>query len=621
MKKQKKSNPKQKDLKAFSSRLVYVLIAVFGFILYSPSLKYEWALDDLSAIKENYVTKKGFAGISTHLTESYRYGYWNSKGTLYRPLPLVLFAAEWGIAPDSPGIHHFFNVLLYALLCLLIYIFLVALLKSQFWSFLITILFVVHPVHVEVVANIKSRDEILSMLFGIFALYSWWKYLGPKKMMNLLLALFSLSLAMFSKESSITFFALFPVLSIIKHKGFNQKELLQTLLFVIPILVYLFVRSKILGDSGIEGLQSSPLDNLLFAAVNSGQTLAAKATAILILGKYAITQLIPFQLGSDFGFNQIPIVGFSDWRVLLSFIFHAGLIFIVFKFWKKNWWLSFGAFFYLATISIFSNLVIYIGSSYGERFLFIPSLGFIIMGIALLRSFVEKNGTPIKAIRWNQQTKIPILLTAAFAIFFTYKTLTRMPAWENSYTLYSTDILTAPNSAKLNYHFGLENAKQGRDTKNANEKQKVNSIAKKHFEKAIAVYPKYSDAYSQLGLLSYRTGDNQSALNHYKKALEINPKKSLVYSNMGIIYFNAGKLNEAEAVYKKALELDPRFADAYQNLGAVYARQKKFDLAIANFEKGLSFDPNNKNLNFYMGSALKDAGRAGESGPYLRKAK
>jgi len=619
-----KGKPKRKHQKPAKVQRPWkylIALGLIAFLLYSPSIQYEWALDDASAISENFVTKKGFAGIKTHLSESYRFGYWTSEATLYRPISLIMFAIEWQLSPDNPTIHHFVNVLMYALLAMFAFLLLARITKSKFWAFLITILFVVHPVHVEAVANIKSRDEIMALLFGVIALNQWMKYLDKKHLNTLLLGIGAYLLAMFSKESSITLLAIFPAISFLFYREKFQSHLMPLLSFLAPVGFYLLVRMQVLESLGAGGLESSPLDNLLFAAKNAGDGVGALATAILILGKYLLALIFPINLGSDFGFNQIPIVGFSDWRVLLSIIIHGGLIYIIFKYWKKYPLLVFGAFFYIATMSIFSNVIIAIGSSYGERFLFGPSLGFILMAVAALRIWVEKKQGSLTSLEWSSKTQLPILACGIFGLFFIGKTIQRMPAWMNSMTLYEADIKTAPNSAKLNYHYGLENAKAGRDAKNPQQKQSFNGLAKKHFDKAISVYPNYADAYAQLGLLSFRSGDSNKAMQHYQKSLSISPTKSLVYSNMGIIYFNAGKLKEAEEVYLKALQLNPKFADGYQNLGAVYARQKRFDLAIQNFRKGLTYDPDNKTLNFYLGSALRDSGKASEGAQYLEKAK
>ena len=191
-----------------------ILLSCIAFVIYVNTFNHDYALDDASAISANYVTKQGISGIPTLFKEHYRFGYWNSPGTLYRPIPLAMFAIEWQIAPDSPGFYHFMNVLLYALTAFILFLTLCKMIPkySPALPFLTTLLFITHPVHVEVVANIKSRDEILSFLFCIFAVYFLWKYLKFENKKWLAFSLFSYLLAMFSIENAITFLAIFPLL-------------------------------------------------------------------------------------------------------------------------------------------------------------------------------------------------------------------------------------------------------------------------------------------------------------------------------------------------------------------------------------------------------------------------
>ena len=116
--KKSNSNSKVKNSSKYSLKKylpLALITTVLGFLLYCNTFQHDWALDDYSVIKENWVTQQGFGGIGTHLTHSYRHGYGTGFGTLYRPLSPVMFAMEWGIAPDSPGFMHFVNALFYAL--------------------------------------------------------------------------------------------------------------------------------------------------------------------------------------------------------------------------------------------------------------------------------------------------------------------------------------------------------------------------------------------------------------------------------------------------------------------------------------------------------------------------
>ena len=149
----------------------FILPGIIGFLLFANTLGHQWCLDDYSVIVDNWVTQKGAAGISDHLTHDYRYGYWNSQGDLYRPLSLILFSLEWSFFGNNPFPGHLINVLLYSFLCIFFGMALYKWSRSATFSMIASLLFAVHPVHTEVVANIKSRDELLAMFFLIL---TWW---------------------------------------------------------------------------------------------------------------------------------------------------------------------------------------------------------------------------------------------------------------------------------------------------------------------------------------------------------------------------------------------------------------------------------------------------------------
>ncbi len=617
-KKKQKAKIKKEPNKATQSNnknwIWGLAIALLGFLIYANTLGHDFALDDFSAIKDNYVTKQGVSGIPTIWQEHYRFGYWNSVGELYRPLPLTMFAIEWEIVPDTPAIHHFVNVFLYALTGLLLFLLLSKILesKSQLIAFLATILFIAHPVHTEIVANIKSRDEILAFLFFLITLHLIWSYIYRHKTSYLILGSLSYGLALFSKESAITFLALFPLIIYFFSPTTWKRIGVVTTALLFPAVLFLIVRSQVLSGFVTGGKVNSVLDNLLVAI---DQPIDRMATTILLLGKYLWTMVFPHPLGSDVGYNQIPATNFGDWRVLLSLVAHLGMIGVaIWGFKKKHIW-SFCALFYGISFSIFSNVFVEIGSSFGERFLYIPLLGFTLaLAYGLQQVFPAKGQGLLKANKWA------LMIGGALVVLYSIKTIDRNSAWKDSFTLYATDIQTAPNSAKLNYHYGLEASKKGQMEPNVTSKQQYFKTAKMAFNKAIALYPTYGDAYGQLGLTLYREGKEQEALKNYEQSVKYKTNNALVYSNMGIIYFQKKQLDKAKEVYLKAVSIDPRFVDARRNLGAVYAMQSNFPKAIEQFREALKYAPNDATINHYLGSAYRDSGNASAGRPYLEKA-
>src|SRR5665213_1861894 len=171
-----------------------IIIAIFSFVLYAQSISFRYAYDDGPMIKENKFTVQGFKGIPDILKNDYWAGWnKNSRTPEYRPASLIMFATEWALFPDNPHIGHLVNILLYSLSCWVLYLLLCKLFEKQnlIFPFIITLLFAAHPIHTEVVDNIKSRDELLCFLFFLITSNLLFNYIKTNSIKTLILSLIS----------------------------------------------------------------------------------------------------------------------------------------------------------------------------------------------------------------------------------------------------------------------------------------------------------------------------------------------------------------------------------------------------------------------------------------------
>ena len=190
------------------------LILALCILLYANTIQNGYVLDDKAAITQNTLVKKGISSIPELFKTSYWYGLTGyNDDAAYRPVSLIMFAAEWQLFPDNPHISHLVNILIYGLICVLLFELLIGLFPS--WPMILkliaVLLFAAHPVHTEVVANIKSRDELMALLFSIYAFLLALKFSKEGRLVNLILIPVALILAMFSKESAFTMVALLPL--------------------------------------------------------------------------------------------------------------------------------------------------------------------------------------------------------------------------------------------------------------------------------------------------------------------------------------------------------------------------------------------------------------------------
>lgn len=600
-----------------------VLSFATAFILYANTFNHGWVLDDYGVLADNWVVKSGTDGISTILTTTYRYGINHLTDNLYRPLSQIMFAIEWEISPENPGFHHIINVLFYALSCGLLFVFLFRLLKNvhPFIPLAIALLYAVHPVHTEVVANIKSRDEIMSFFFVIITGLLLLDYFEKNTFTKLLAAGVAFGLSMFSKEGGITMVVLFPLMGWYFYQADWKKMGATLAALIIPSLIYISIRQKIISEYSTSDV-ISVVDNLLVEAKDPGTRLAS---AIMLMGKYLLLLFVPYQLVCDYSYNQIPLVGLGSPYFLLSLLAHGFLAFIAIREFKSRSLLSFGIIFYFVTMSLYSNLVITIGTSFGERLLFQPSLGFCIAAIAGLdRIFKLKNHQINSFMQWVMPRKSFTVILAVILLLMSVKTVVRAAEWESQLKLFGADVQRSPNSAHMRLYWGLalrdEALRFKEEDNNLPEYEKWMRKALKEFEKGIEIYPEYAECMDQAGLAHYRLGNKEKAQYYYEETIKRIPDRPVTLSNLGTLYFEKGDYPKALELYEKSVSLDERYADGWFNLGSTYGMMMQYEKAIAAYEKCIALDDEYAKAYYYMAMTYEFMNQPEKAKPHYDRA-
>jgi hypothetical protein len=387
----------------YNKAFVSLLIMMLSFGLYYKTLDYGYAQDDAIVITDNKFTKDGISGISGILGNDTFYGFFKKEGKArlvdggrYRPLTLVFFAMGWEVFGEKEGIpldknpqsakyFHFFTVLFYGLTGIVLYLLFIKMLRPSkgenfafFVSFVATLLFISHPIHTEVVANIKGQDEIVALLGSLVAIYFSLKAYYEKNIVFTVLAGFAFFLALLAKENPITFLAVLPLTYFVFTKAKTNEILIQTIPFFIAGVVFLMLRYKALEGNGF-GEESIELMNNPFLKIENGKYVAYSggekiATIFFTLGQYIKLLFFPNPLTHDYYPYHVATMNFGDWRVILSFLMYIGLgIYALIGILKKDI-VAFGIAFYMITLSIVSNIVFPVGTNMAERFMFMPSV-------------------------------------------------------------------------------------------------------------------------------------------------------------------------------------------------------------------------------------------------------
>ena len=382
----------------------HFIFILFAFLLYGNTLTYDYTLDDLIVIKDNAFTVKGFSGIHDIFGYDSFTGFFGKEkklvvGGRYRPLSIATFAAEYAfVGGFSPFLSHFINILLYAFTGILIFLILqkfLAKYKSSHWAlsmpFVIAMLFLAHPVHTEVVANIKGRDEILALLLSLLSLWFMLKYTGTKQLVYFFLSNLSLFMGLLSKENAISFVFLIPL----SLYFFANVDLKRNLTLGISLLstavIFVFIRFLVLGYISGGKLPDELLNNAFLYATD-GQRYG---TILYTLGLYLKLMVFPLTLTHDYYPYHIPLVELYNYRALIALgLYLAMIVYAFLKINTKNW-LSYCILFFLSPLLIVSNLIFPVGTFMNERFLYMSSLGFLI------------------AMAWLISEKLPLIIKDA----------------------------------------------------------------------------------------------------------------------------------------------------------------------------------------------------------------
>ncbi|MEO6190054.1 MAG: glycosyltransferase family 39 protein, partial [Saprospiraceae bacterium] len=266
-------------IKSEKNHKVFLILIVI--LLYGNTLLNDFAVDDSIVIVKNEFVTKGFSGISDILGKDTFRGFFKTEGKdklvsggRYRPLSLVLFAIVYEIVGSNAFFFHLMTILAFAGLCVLFYKVLGELLKNKFKensktiAFIASLLFAIHPIHTECVANIKGMDEILALLFSMGSFWFALKWTESKSSKQLLLSGLCLCLGLFAKENSISFLILIPMgVYLLMDKTFGQSLKLFFYL-LIPCFIFLFCRAQILGWNPIAGHSYELMNNPFLKYVN-----------------------------------------------------------------------------------------------------------------------------------------------------------------------------------------------------------------------------------------------------------------------------------------------------------------------------------------------------------------
>lgn len=574
--------------------LLFILI----FILYANTLGHGFVLDDGLVILENAYTKAGLSGIMDILTHDTFYGYFQKEGmdTLvsggrYRPVSQVLFAIFYQLFGENAFVFHLMNVLLFSLTVLVLFHTLRLLLRdtgretSLNVSWMAALLFAVHPLHTEVVANIKSADEILALLGSLAALYYTLRGYDSGEKKWLLAAGSAFLLACLSKENAAAYIVLIPAAVWFFRSG-NKPVIGYIWPVMAAFLVFFAIRGSVLPWSSLAGTAPAELLNNPFLKDVNGQLVPFSfseklATILYTLWKYLQLLIVPHPLTHDYYPRQIDVTTLANPLVLLAVALYGYIAYRMFRGARHRDPESYGWLAFLLPLGIVSNLVFPIGTNMSERFAFMPSAGICLVAALLLD-------------RWQQRGGAARIWWISVLVLFSLKTFTRNFAWESNEKLYRTDVAVSDKSIKLQIAYAQVLLERARETDDTAGKTALAEDGLKHINTALALYPDFQTALIIRGNLYAELKKYPEAIADHRKVLAQTPDNTVGRERLATTLrgagLDAGQLRRdfaSSRVYlDEAWQTNPKDPETARLLGVLNMVQGNKDAALEWFQKG-----------------------------------
>ncbi len=617
-------------------RIQAAIIFTLGILLYINTWSFDFASDDKMMITANDFTKGGIEGIYKIFTTDAFAGFLGEgkdllSGGRYRPLSQVIFNIEYSLFGLSPTLWHIQNTVFFGFAMLLVYLTLIKLFRTtkiEWFSiaFIASLLATVHPLNTEVVANIKSFDLLLALIFSFIALLYSLKYYDEEKPKHLIIIFFSMFLGTLSKETSLTFLGVIP-LAILFFRSFNKKLFLKLFATLsASILAYFALRISLIGFP--KSIEVTELLNNPFLEATVSQKYA---TIIYTWWHYMELYIFPHNLTHDYYPYTIGLMEWSNGVVISSLIIFISMT--IWSLWKLYQtivnqeygnFVAFGWLFFMLVFTISSNLLVSIGAFMNERFIFVADIGW-----ALIMAYM--------ILYLSKRMQQPIFITYAILIpvlaLFSLTTITRNYAWQDDYTLFTTDVKVSSNSAKCNVSAGGKSYERAKKTTDKHTKDILLLDAQTYLNQGIKIYPKYTQAYILLGNVYFETGEYTKSFANYIKAVELGERKdsktntlalgnkthlenNYILSNTILEYYgqqfgynsdaqyfiadnylNMNKMDTAIIILNNIIKTDSNYAEAYNKLGEIYGRYKN-NLQASEYYliKGYEIEPTNASI-------------------------
>jgi len=552
--------------------LVVTIIAVYG-----QTGHYDFVdFDDDFYVRDNPHIRDGLT------PESVIWAFTTGRAANWHPLTWLSHMLDIELYGMNPGQHHLSNVLFHIANTLLLF-FVFRRMTGDLWpSAFVAALFALHPLHVESVAWISERKDVLSTFFWLLTMWAYARYAEIPNQSRYLITLL--------------FFAL----------GLMSKPMLITLPFVLLLLDF-WPLGRWLGTSRVSALIKEKIPFFVITAASVTVTFLVQkkggavgmsdvyplgrriANALISYADYLGKMVWPSELTFFYPYPHV----LSLWKLSAACVVIASVSLFVVRKIRQVPCLAVGWLWYMGTLVPVIGLVQIGGQSMADRYTYVPLIGIFIM---------MSWGIPDFAAKWRYGKQF-LAATAIFILsILTVLSGIQTRYWADSVTLFEHALEVSEDNVIAHNNLGAVLHRQGRTEE-----------AIPHYKAVLKMKPYHADAHNNLGSALAKQGKTGEAIQHYMQALRSEPGSASAHTNMGDILTEQGKSDQALRHYTEALNSDPNFVSAHRGMGVLFLREKSFDKAIRHFRKALETNPDDAAMHNNLGAALFRKGNIRES--------
>ena len=553
-------------------------------------------LDDNLYVTENSHVQKGITpkGIFWAFT-SIENGQWHPITWLSHMIDYQFFGL------DARG-DHMTNLLLHIINTLLLFLLLYRMTSAAWPSGILAALFALHPLHVESVAWISERKDVLYAFFWILALLAYLRYVKNQKKGWRIVLFICFIFAVMAKSMAVT---LPFVLLLLDYWPLGRMKLKETnhipILFASPSLTLMNRNISILK------LLSEKLPLFSVSAVISLFTIFTNYRVGSLTSVDKLSWIVRFQnaaisyvayISKMFWPNPLAVlyphqIKLPFWHVAWVASIFLIITVLVFLAKKKRPYLVVGWMWYLVTLLPVIGLVQAGIQRMADRFTYIPMIGLFIIVVYGCSDIVNK---------WHLSKAVLSGACGLVLLILMLCTKSQVMLWRNSVTLFEHTLSVTADNYLICNNLGVTLARQGKDQQ-----------AFLYYQKALQINPRYADVHYNLGSLLARQGKDKEAVVQFMESLRIKPDKKEAHNDLGVTLNNHGRIQEAVFHFTEAIHIDPNYGEAHFNLGTILFQHGKYEEAVRYFNEALRINPSNAGTHNSLAAALAATGKIEEA--------